>query len=277
MDDFESIRVTRVGEWVLYIALNRTRKLNTMTAAFFTDLKRVFDSIAADGSVRAVVLSAEQDSKVFTAGLDLTEVSSFPSNSSSDSDPAREALKFIPMVRRMQDVFNAIEQCNKPVIAAVHGICIGGGIDLITACDIRFASKEAIFNVKEVDIGIAADLGTLQRLPKVTGNESWVRDISLTARNVPASEALQFGLVSRVVDDPKSLIQAALDTAALIASKAPLSTLGTKHILNHARDHSVADGLQYVGLWNSVMINSSDTLAAASSAISKKKTIFPKL
>jgi delta(3,5)-delta(2,4)-dienoyl-CoA isomerase len=177
----------------------------------------------------------------------------------------------------MQGAFNAIEQCNKPVIVGINGLCIGGGIDFITACDIRICSKDAVFSVREVDVGLAADLGTLQRLPRVVGNQSWVRDICLTGRNFDAKEAFENGLVSRIVNDEQSLFAECNKLAEIIASKAPLATLGTKHLLNYSQDHSISDGLQYTKVWNSVMLNSPDTLQAAMSALSRKFGTFPKL
>ncbi|KAL2913826.1 hypothetical protein HK105_206705 [Polyrhizophydium stewartii] len=271
---FETVRVTFPAEHVAHVELARTKQLNSMTTKFFNEFIEVFEAIRIDNSVRAVVVSAETHARGFTAGLDLKESADFPK---SGDDPAREAIRFLPKVQQLQRSFNVIEKCDKPVIAAVHGFCIGGGIDLIAACDIRFCSKDARFTVKEVDIGIAADLGTLQRLPKIVGNHSWVRDICYTARFVPAQEALQFGLVSRVLDDKEQLIKAALETAKLIASKSPVAVLGTKHLLNYSREHTVEEGLQYTAVWNSVMINTQDMAVAVASSLSKQPAVFAKL
>ncbi|KAH6575101.1 hypothetical protein BASA50_007111 [Batrachochytrium salamandrivorans] len=268
-DPFKTLHLSFPSEWVLHVELARTKQLNTMSMQFFVDIMDVFEAIRLSSSVRAVILSASLESRLFTAGLDLKEVQLFPQQA---SDPAREALKFIPSVELLQRSFSAIEACNKPVIAAVHGFCIGGGIDMITACDVRMCSKDAVFSVKEVDIGIAADLGTLQRLPKVVGNDSWAREICFTGRMVPAAEALQFGLVSRVLDDKEQLIHAALTLATQIASKAPIAVYGTKHLLNHGREHTINEGLQYAAIWNSVMLNSPDTLMQATAAMTKSKS-----
>ncbi|KAJ3213260.1 putative enoyl CoA hydratase [Dinochytrium kinnereticum] len=194
-----------------------------------------------------------------------------------EGDVARTALRILPEIELMQESFTAIERCDRPVIAAVHGFCIGGGIDLITACDIRLCSSDANFSVKEVDIGLAADIGTLQRLPRVVGNQSWVREVCLTARNFDAKEALQVGLVSKVLPTKVELVDEALKLAAVIASKSPVATVGTKHILNYSRDHTVAEGLHYVALWNSVMLNTEDVPAAITANLSKQKPKFSKL
>eukprot|EP00842_Homolaphlyctis_polyrhiza_P006357 jgi/Hompol1/6722/HPOL_002321-RA len=278
---FSTLKVSYASEYVLHVEFARTKKLNSMDLPVFIEIGELFDHIKNDGSVRAVVISAAIDSKVFSAGLDFGELKQALSSSSSDSgaaDVARAALNgFMARVGIMQHAFTAIESCNKPVIAAVHGACIGAGIDLITACDLRFCAKDSTFCVKEVDIGIAADLGTLQRLPKVVGNHSWVRDICLTARTVSCEEAMQFGLVSRVFDDKEQLIAGALEVAKLIATKSPVAVSGTKHVLNFSRDRSVQEGLDYVLLWNALMTNSQDTMLAAKSVLSKRPAVFPKL
>ncbi len=176
-----------------------------MSIRFFKELLQTFESIRWNTQIKCVILSGG-DCRMFTAGLDLTEITGIPgSQKGKDSNPSREALDFLPMIKLFQETFTSIETCNKPVIAAIHGECIGGGIDLITACDMRYASSDASFCVKEIDVGLAADVGTLQRLPKVVGNQSWVREITFTARTVPAKEALEFGLIHRILPDKDAL------------------------------------------------------------------------
>ncbi|KAK5668957.1 hypothetical protein BDV3_006325 [Batrachochytrium dendrobatidis] len=272
---YHTLRLSFPSEWVLHVELARTKQLNTMDMQFFVDVKTVFEAVLNSSSVRAVVLSASSESRLFTAGLDLKAAQMFPQQT---EDPARTALGFLPAVEFLQQSFSAIEACNKPIIAAIHGACIGGGMDMITACDIRWCSKDALFSVKEVDIGIAADLGTLQRLPKIVGNDGWAREICFTGRMVSSSEALQFGLVSRVFDDKNKLLSAAFELASEISAKAPIAIYGTKHIMNHGREHTTEEGLKYVRLWNSVMINTPDTMAQVTSAVTKSKPpLFPKL
>ncbi|KAI8849279.1 ClpP/crotonase-like domain-containing protein [Chytridium lagenaria] len=267
---FETLRVTRHTN-VLHVELNRPKRLNAMNPTFWSEFRRCFELIRADTETYAVVVSGG-DSKGFTAGLDLSD-----GLFNLEGDVARVALRVLPKIEDMQESFTAIEKCDKPVISAVHGFCIGGGIDLITACDIRLCSAEAVFSVKEVDIGLAADIGTLQRLPKVVGNHSWIRDICFTARNFGAAEALQFGLVSKILPSKTELVDEALKMAAVIAGKSPVATVGTKHVLNYSREHTVEEGLKHVALWNSVMLNTEDVKVAITANLSKQKPKFSKL
>ncbi|KAJ1969534.1 hypothetical protein H4R35_006113 [Dimargaris xerosporica] len=221
---FQCIRATYAAEYVLHVQLNRPKQLNALNKSLWTELTQCFRTIQYDSSVRAVVLSGQ--GRAFCAGLDLK-------GSASDlrittSDVSRKAYRLRALILEIQAAMSSVQQCDKPVIAAVHGPCIGGGIDLITACDIRYCSEEAIFSVKEVDIGMAADIGTLQRLQKVVGSDSWVREVCLTARNFSSSEAAQYGLVSCVCADPQALLEQALGLATTIAAKSPIATMGTK-------------------------------------------------
>ncbi|MES1914187.1 MAG: hypothetical protein MHM6MM_006291 [Cercozoa sp. M6MM] len=177
----------------------------------------------------------------------------------------------------MQQNITAAENCRVPVIACVHGGVIGGAIDLITACDIRIASSDAFFSVKEVDIGMAADVGTLQRLPKVVRSDSWVRDVCLTGRRFDAQEALQQGLVSRVCEDKKAAVAAALELASTIAKKSPIAVAGTKHLLNYSRSRTTQEGLLYTQAWNMSMLQSEDLGTAAMASLSRQVPRFAAL
>ena len=159
----------------------------------------------------------------------------------------------------------------------MHGYALGLAIDISTCADIRIATSNTKFAVKEVDIGLAADIGTLSRLPKVVGNFSWVKDVCLSARIFGAEEALRVGFVTQVVETKQAAMEAALKTAALIATKSPIAVQGTKELLNHARDHSVADSLRYTGIWNSAAVQSSDVERAMLSGLQKTKPRFEKL
>jgi delta(3,5)-delta(2,4)-dienoyl-CoA isomerase len=178
----------------------------------------------------------------------------------------------------MQDAFNAIEKIPQPVIAAIHGACIGGGIDLIAACDIRLASAETVFSIKEVDIGLAADLGTLQRLPRITGNESLLRELAFTGRNFTCAEGQLLGLFSRVLPSPSETLTAATALAVEIAKKSPVAVAGTKVNLLYSRDHaSVQDGLDYMTTWNMSALQSEDIGKAVQGAMMKETPTFSKL
>ncbi|KAI8999968.1 ClpP/crotonase-like domain-containing protein [Gaertneriomyces semiglobifer] len=271
---YSTFRVTSPAEYVYHVAINRPKQLNSMNVLFWKECREIFNQIRTDNDVRAVVLSGG-DCKLFTAGLDLTEFG--PILSGDSQDPARYALKLQPMILDMQASFTAIETCLKPVIAAIHGACIGGGIDMITACDIRYSTPTALFSIKEVDIGLAADIGTLQRFPKVVGNASWARELAYTGRQFGAEEALKFGLISRICETREAVVEGALQTAKEIARKSPIAVTGTKHILNHARDHSVEESLRYVALWNSAMLNTQDIPIAVTATLAKKTPVYPKL
>jgi delta(3,5)-delta(2,4)-dienoyl-CoA isomerase len=159
----------------------------------------------------------------------------------------------------------------------MHGFTLGLGMDISTCADIRICSADTKFAVKEVDIGLAADIGTLTRLPKVVGNFSWVKEVSLSARVFGAEEAYRVGYVSQVLETKEKAIQAALEMAELLATKSPIAVQGTKELLNHARDHTVADSLRYTGVWNSAAIQTSDVERAMLSGLKKTKPRFEKL
>ncbi|CAG8636753.1 9923_t:CDS:2, partial [Paraglomus occultum] len=245
---FETLSISFPSEYVINVQLNRAAKLNAFNTALWRDMKECFTVIKDDSNVRAVILSAA--GKHFTAGIDLND---FPRVEGYDG--ARTAHRLRAIIRSMQESINVVETCDKPVIAVVHGACLGAGIDLITACDVRYCSRDASFSVKEVDISIAADLGTLQRLPKVTGNDSAVRELCLTGRRQVYHEAASIGLINRVLDNKEAAMAEADKTAILIASKSPVATTGTKHLLNYSRDHSVAEGLSYTLAWSQAMTN----------------------
>ena len=173
-----------------------------------------------------------------------------------------------------QDTLTSIERCRKPVIAAIHGGCIGGGVDLISCTDMRYCSADAYFTIKEIDIGMVADVGTLQRLPKLIGNQGIVREMAYTGRRVEAAEAREIGLVNRVFDSREALQAGVREVAAQVAAKSPLSIRGSKEMLNYSRDHSVADGLNHIATWNAAMLMSTDLTAAMMAGMAKQTPQF---
>ncbi|ORZ39573.1 ClpP/crotonase-like domain-containing protein [Catenaria anguillulae PL171] len=257
---------------VAVVHLNRPRQLNTMTDQFFSDVHACFTALSANPDIRVIVLASASE-KIFTAGLDLKAVqgSLMPRD-----DPARTGVMLMDLIRRWQNALSCLETCRVPVIAAIHGACIGGGVDLVTAADIRVCSEQSWFCVKEVDLAMAADIGTLQRLPKVVGNQSIVREWCYTGRNVSATEALAAGLVSHVAKD-RRLCCYALDLANTIASKSPVAINGTKASLVYSRDHSVDDSLKQIAMWNSSQLQAGDVMEAAAAILSKTTPKFPKL
>lgn len=240
------------------------------------ELGQIFNQLSEDSSVRAIVLSGAGE-KAFSAGLDVKVASEGLLSESTGADPARKAVQMRRHVAQMQDCISAVERCEKPVVVAMHGFSFGLAIDLSTAADVRLCSKDVRFSVKEVDIGLAADIGTLSRLPKVVGSFSWVKEVALTARIFGAEEALRVGFVSAVHENRQATITAALKMATLIASKSPVAVQGTKEVLNFSRDHSVQDGLRYVGVWNSAALQTKDVSTALLSGLQKRTPTFEKL
>jgi len=248
--------------------------VNAFNDEFWKEYGQVFDKISQEPDVRAVVIVSSVK-KVFTAGIDLAALGNFQGGA---EDIARRARQYRDHVIEFQNAISAPERCPFPVIVAVHGIAYGLAIDLMAACDIRYASSDALFSIKEVDVGLAADIGTLARLPKITGNESAIRELAYTARNFNAREAEKMGFVSRVVDGSKEQVSAAaLEVAKLIAEKSPIAVTGTKRLLLHARDNSVAQNLEYTATWNSAMLQTRDMGDALRAFKTKSKPVYKSL
>lgn len=268
----EGIVVSHLKDGIFHVELNRPKKLNAMNWTFWLELRQVFDALALNGDCRAIVLSAR--GKGFSAGLDIMDPQNQPPHA---DDAARRGLKFMTHVKPMQDAMSSVESCLKPTIVVVHGVCVGGAVDLITAADIRLCTEDAVFCIKEAKIGLAADVGTLARLPKIVGNDSLVRELALTARDFSAQEAKGFGLVSRVLPTFESALEDAIAVAGQIAENSPVAIVGTKQNLNYARNHTVQDSLEYVQIWNAAMLQTDDLPAAVTASMQKTKAQFSKL
>lgn len=225
------------------IELNQPGEYNRMPLAFWTELPLALHQLDATGNVRALVISST--GKHFSAGMDL---SVFTSSTRRDLDRGRSGESARRHIDRMQNVFTGLEAVRMPVLAAVQGGCVGGGVDLIAACDARYCTADAFFCIQEINIGMAADVGTLQRLPRLIP-EGLMRELAYTGRRMHADEALSCGLVNAVYDSHEQMQEAVGAIAAEIASKSPLAVTSTKHLLNYARDHGVQDSLAYQQLW----------------------------
>jgi enoyl-CoA hydratase len=239
----------------------------TMPPALFTELGETFAAFARDTALRAVILRG--DARAFSYGLDLPAAfgSWGPVFAGQGLAAARTALW--AMIRDVQATITAVASCPAPVIAAVHNWCVGGGIDLITACDLRICSADARFSVREVKVAMVADLGTLQRLPLVIGDAA-TRELALTGKDIDASRALALGLVSQVVADRDALDVAARSLAADIAANPPLVVRGVKQILDQATRRDIADGLERVAIWNAAFLPSEDLQEAASAFAARR-------
>ncbi|KAE8153156.1 ClpP/crotonase-like domain-containing protein [Aspergillus avenaceus] len=267
--------VTFPQEYIAHVEINRPQKLNAFFEEMWLELRTLFETLSPDPSVRVIILSGT--GKAFTAGLDVQAASTGLLAPNETGDPARKAAHLRRHISSFQACISAIEHCEKPVIAAMHGFALGLAVDIATAADIRICAADTRFAVKEVDIGLAADIGTLSRLPKVVGSFGWVKDVALSARLFGADEALRVGFVSSVFEDKEVMVQGALEMAGLIASKSPVAVQGTKEILNWSRDRPVEDGLRYTSVWNSAALQTQDVQTALLSGIQKRKATFEKL
>ena len=261
-----------VEDGIARLTLARPQALNAMNAAFWTDMVEAFGAIAAENRVRTVLLVSQ--GKHFTAGLDLKWAATTLTAGDGDVGRQREALR--RKVLRMQETMSVIERCRVPVVAVVQGGCIGGGVDLVTACDIRVGTADCYFTIQEINVGIVADVGTLQRLPHLLP-QGLVRELAYTGRRFPADEALRHGFLNRVAPDHDSALAAGLELAREIASKSPMATMGIKHVLNYGRGRTVEEGLDYVALWNSAMLPGEDMAAAVRGQMAKEQPRFADL
>jgi enoyl-CoA hydratase/carnithine racemase len=212
------------------------------------------------------------EGKHFCTGIDLQMLMGLAQQIQNNCDGrSREALRRV--ILDLQDTLTSLERCRKPVLVAIHGACIGGGIDLICCADMRYASSDAQFSIKEIDIGMTADVGTLQRLPRLIG-EGMARELAYTGRSVSGTEAASMRLVNRVFETREALYAGVQEIAATIAAKSPLSIRGSKEMITYARDHSVADGLNYVATWNAAMLMSADLNEALAAGLQKRGPVF---
>lgn len=262
----------RVEGAIARVTMNRPAELNTMNRAFWHEIIEVFQAIDADPAVRAVVLAST--GKHFTAGLDLGMAMTV--GAGEPSDPGRARLAFFRKVKAMQESFNVIDRCRVPVIAVVQGGCIGGGVDLVTACDIRIAAENAYFTIQEINIAIVADVGTLQRIPHLLP-QGLVRELAYTGRKFTAAEARGYGFVNSIEESHDAAIEAAMTMARMIAARSPLAITGIKHILNGGRDQTIDQGLEQVALWNAGMLQGSDVGSAIRAQMAKERPVFDDL
>ena len=266
---YETLKI-ELAEGIATVAMNRPEKANAMNLRMWLELREAFKWIDEEASIRVAVLRGA--GPCFTAGIDLELLGSVRQEIADQCDGrAREKLR--RLILDLQDSLTSIERCRKPVLAAIHGYCIGGGVDLVCACDMRYCSSDATFSIKEIDVGMTADVGTLQRLPKLIG-EGMVRELAYTGRAVAGQEAKEIGLVNHSYASAGMLFHEVAKIAATIAKKSPLSIRGIKEMVNYARDHSVADGLNYIATWNAAMLMSEDLTEAMTAARGKREPKF---
>ena len=279
MPDLEVLSIERDGH-VATVWLDRPEARNAMGPAFWDDLVAAMTEVSTDVDIRAVVVAARGPH--FSVGLDLKAMAGLLTGGGSDGErprgdgPPSMAVRAVASragIKRLQQSITAVADCPKPVIAAIHGYCLGGGVDLACACDIRLASADALFSVRETKVAIVADLGSLQRLPRIIG-KGHVAELAYTGKDVTAARAREIGLVNDVFADAGAVVAGAQAMAAEIASNSPLAVEGTKAVLTAGEDHSVAEGLDYVAAWNAGFLQSDDLVEAMTAFMAKRPPEF---
>lgn len=256
---------TELADHVATVWLDRPEKLNAMAHAFWVEFPQVIEALGAKDEVRAIVVAAR--GKAFTVGIDLAELGA--DGAVGDASDVAQRMALYRRIKRMQHTFSSLAEVTKPVIAAVHGWCIGAGIDLITAADIRLASTDAVFSVRETKMALVADVGTLQRLPKIV-DPGRVAELVYTGKDFGAAEAAEMGLVTRVLPDREAVIKDARELAAEIAANSPLVVQAAKEVLRNTANRSVEEQLDYIALWNAAFLHSEDLGEAVSSFVEKR-------
>ncbi len=266
MENYKTITYELAGH-VAEVFLNRPEKSNAMNPDFWPEIRDAFTRIHGDREARVALIAGH--GKNFSAGLDLTASGSL----FVQPKDTMETDTLFHSILEIQEAFNAVEECKKPVIAAVHGACIGGGLDLIAACDIRLASADARFSLREAKLAIIADLGSLNRLPRLIG-EGHARELAYTAKDINAERALRIGLVNDVYPDRDACLAAARALAQEIADTAPLAVQGAKEVMNYGRDKSVRDGLIYAAARSVMVLKGADLMEAVTAYMQKRKPNF---
>ena len=257
---------------VAHLAMNRPEKANGMSPDFWDELPAAVEELARNPAIRVLVISGE--GKHFTGGMDLTSFNAIAGL--FEQEPARAAFAMRELILKLQNTFNALERARFPVIAAIHGACIGAGVDMASACDMRLASRDAVFSIEEINIGMAADVGTLQRMSKLVA-PGIVKELAYTGRRFSAPEAQAWGFVNSLHDGHDATLAAAMDLAGEIAARSPLAIAGIKKAVDYARDHTVADSLEQIATWNAAMLRPADLMGALQAKMSKKQAVFDDL
>jgi enoyl-CoA hydratase len=254
-----------IRDQVAHVTLSRPEAFNSMTRAFWKELPEIVRRIDDSAAARAIVLSST--GKHFTAGMDLSVFTSGPDTSGKEVGRVRASL--MQTVLRLQQTFSCLDQARIPVLAAVQGGCIGGGVDMVSACDMRFATKDAFFCIQEINLGMTADVGTFPRLAHVMP-QGIVRELAYTGRRFQAEEARACGFVNALFDTPEQLLDAVTGIAVDITKRSPLAVWGSKEMLNYGRDHSIDDALRHIAVWQTGMFQPTD-MQEAFAAKSEKR------
>ena len=272
--DWTCFAVT-IADKVAHIQLKRPEAMNTMVREFWNELPLIVRDISDNARARCIVISST--GKHFCAGMDLAVFGGGGSTGSGGAtDRAVNGENQRHHVRYLQDSFGCLDEARMPVIVAIQGGCVGGAVDMTSACDIRYCTADAFFVIQEINIGMTADVGTFPRLCKLIP-EGWVREMAYTGRRMFAPKALQIGWVNEVFADQDTMLAHAMQTAREIASKAPVAVTGSKVMINYARDHTIQDGLDYIGVWQTGMFSGPHMAEAFKAKAEKRDGDFPDL
>jgi enoyl-CoA hydratase len=263
----------QLDDGVATVTMNRGEQLNTMVPAFWEELPTLVRELDATGGTRVIVLAST--GRHFSAGMDLAVFGERP-DGDSKAGPGRLRANMRANLLHLQETFSVLEKARMPVLAAIQGGCIGGAVDMVTACDMRYATEDAFFCIQEINIGMTADVGTLQRLPKLIP-EGVCRELAYTGRRMPAAEAKAVGLVNEVFADHDALLDGVLGIARTIASKSPLAIYGSKEMITYTRDHSTVDSLNHIATWQSGMFHPSEMLESFTARAEKRDGEFEDL
>lgn len=259
---------------VAHIQLSRPETFNAMPRAFWNELPALVNDISDNAKARCIVISST--GKHFTAGMDLSVFTDGDGVSASGGDQYARAEAFRQFVLTLQGSFNCLDEARMPVIAAIQGGCIGGGVDMVSACDIRYATDDAFFQIQEINIGMTADVGTFPRLCHLIP-QGWVRELAYAGRRLPAAKAKEIGLVNETFATQEAMLAYVMELAHEIAEKAPVAVAGSKRMINYARDHSIADGLDYIATWQSGMFSPPHMMEAFAAKAQKRAPNFADL
>lgn len=263
-----------IADRVATLTLKRPAAFNTMTREFWNELPEIVRDIDRNAKARVIVLAST--GKHFCAGMDLTVFTGGGGVGAGGGDRYVQSEALRHTVRLLQDSFTALDEARIPILAAIQGGCIGGAVDMTSACDIRYATADAFFCIQEINLAMTADVGTFPRLCKLMP-EGWVRELAYTGRRLPAQRAKEIGLVNEVYPDHDSMMRGVMETAREIASKNPVAVTGSKVMINYARDHSIRDGLDYIAVWQTGMFGPPHMAESFTAKQEKREPVYPDL
>ncbi len=263
-----------IKDRIAHIVMNRPEKRNSMIPAYWDELPQVITDIEDQPGVRVIVISSTGPH--FTSGMDVSAFGN-STKAAEGEDPTKQkrlkGARFISSVKHLQQAFTCLEQCRVPILAAIQGGAIGAGVDLVTACDLRYVTEDGFFTIFEINIGMTADVGTFPRITALLP-EGIVKEMAYTGRRLTAEEARSYGFVNQVFKNQEELLAGVMEVAREISRKAPLAIHGSKRIINYSRDHSTDDALDYIIVWNASMLQSDEIQEAMQANAENRQADF---